>query len=285
MKTCGTREYKCDCGTIFSRRDSFVTHRAFCDALAEESARAQTAPVRTGGGGKQGNVNTNTVPAVVSPPSSDVLIQCSGIPDDTVVVSPPMTTPPSASAATSSSSVFASIFAVNQQSSKMPPPPPPPIIEAASLALSTPLYISSNGSSLFPAPDNDHCNYSLPQPAMSATALLQKAAQIGATVSNQSFLRGLGLEPPSASPSSANIKLESNSMSTDNHHLGLGLSPGFPDSMFVNKPTTLDLLGLGIAGGDSSTTGLSALLNSFGNGGFPTTSYGDVGGNSAAGFR
>ncbi|KAI5078501.1 hypothetical protein GOP47_0006172 [Adiantum capillus-veneris] len=37
-KTCGTREYRCDCGTLFSRRDSFITHRAFCDALAEESA-------------------------------------------------------------------------------------------------------------------------------------------------------------------------------------------------------------------------------------------------------
>ncbi|KAJ6389540.1 hypothetical protein OIU77_027797 [Salix suchowensis] len=38
-KTCGTREYRCECGTLFSRRDSFVTHRAFCDALAEEKAR------------------------------------------------------------------------------------------------------------------------------------------------------------------------------------------------------------------------------------------------------
>ncbi|XXG76786.1 hypothetical protein AAC387_Pa08g1070 [Persea americana] len=38
-KTCGTKEYKCDCGTLFSRKDSFMTHRAFCDALAEESAR------------------------------------------------------------------------------------------------------------------------------------------------------------------------------------------------------------------------------------------------------
>ncbi|TVU10401.1 hypothetical protein EJB05_43927 [Eragrostis curvula] len=37
-KTCGTREYRCDCGTLFSRRDSFITHRAFCDALARESA-------------------------------------------------------------------------------------------------------------------------------------------------------------------------------------------------------------------------------------------------------
>ncbi|XP_028770862.1 zinc finger protein GAI-ASSOCIATED FACTOR 1 [Neltuma alba] len=39
-KICGTREYKCDCGTIFSRRDSFITHRAFCDALAEENNKA-----------------------------------------------------------------------------------------------------------------------------------------------------------------------------------------------------------------------------------------------------
>ncbi|KAJ1417122.1 Zinc finger C2H2-type [Sesbania bispinosa] len=48
-KICGTKEYKCDCGTIFSRRDSFITHRAFCDALAEENnkvnAGAQCQPI------------------------------------------------------------------------------------------------------------------------------------------------------------------------------------------------------------------------------------------------
>ncbi|KAE8724564.1 Protein indeterminate-domain 6 [Hibiscus syriacus] len=38
-KTCGTKEYRCDCGTLFSRRDSFITHRAFCEALAQETAR------------------------------------------------------------------------------------------------------------------------------------------------------------------------------------------------------------------------------------------------------
>ncbi|KAM7463340.1 hypothetical protein LguiA_031461 [Lonicera macranthoides] len=42
-KTCGTREYRCDCGTVFSRRDSFITHRAFCDALAKETARVPPA--------------------------------------------------------------------------------------------------------------------------------------------------------------------------------------------------------------------------------------------------
>ncbi|KAF8081437.1 hypothetical protein N665_0887s0022 [Sinapis alba] len=43
-KTCGTKEYRCDCGTLFSRRDSFITHRAFCEALAEETAREVVIP-------------------------------------------------------------------------------------------------------------------------------------------------------------------------------------------------------------------------------------------------
>uniref|UniRef100_A0A0V0HXX6 Putative ovule protein n=1 Tax=Solanum chacoense TaxID=4108 RepID=A0A0V0HXX6_SOLCH len=43
-KTCGTREYRCDCGTLFSRRDNFITHRAFCDALVQENARNILSP-------------------------------------------------------------------------------------------------------------------------------------------------------------------------------------------------------------------------------------------------
>ncbi|RRT59065.1 hypothetical protein BHE74_00016194 [Ensete ventricosum] len=46
-KTCGTREYRCDCGVLFSRRDSFITHRAFCDALAEETTRVSIAAAYT----------------------------------------------------------------------------------------------------------------------------------------------------------------------------------------------------------------------------------------------
>ncbi|CAK7326896.1 unnamed protein product [Dovyalis caffra] len=55
-KTCGTREYRCDCGTLFSRRDSFITHRAFCDALAQESAR-HPASLNTIGSHLYGNNN------------------------------------------------------------------------------------------------------------------------------------------------------------------------------------------------------------------------------------
>ncbi|CAM6110551.1 unnamed protein product [Calypogeia fissa] len=38
-KTCGTRDYKCECGSVFFRRDSFETHKAFCDQLAQETAK------------------------------------------------------------------------------------------------------------------------------------------------------------------------------------------------------------------------------------------------------
>ncbi|KAJ6712889.1 SERINE/THREONINE-PROTEIN KINASE RIO [Salix purpurea] len=48
-KICGTREYRCDCGTSFSRKDSFVTHRAFCDALAEENYKVNQNLPATGG--------------------------------------------------------------------------------------------------------------------------------------------------------------------------------------------------------------------------------------------
>ncbi|XP_051135685.1 protein indeterminate-domain 7-like [Andrographis paniculata] len=36
-KICGTKEYKCHCGTLFSRKDSFITHRAFCDTLGQQN--------------------------------------------------------------------------------------------------------------------------------------------------------------------------------------------------------------------------------------------------------
>ncbi|CAD5173010.1 protein indeterminate-domain 5, chloroplastic-like [Musa acuminata AAA Group] len=57
-KICGTREYRCDCGTLFSRRDSFITHRAFCDALAQEGGRIPTA-MNTIGSYLYGNAGTN----------------------------------------------------------------------------------------------------------------------------------------------------------------------------------------------------------------------------------
>ncbi|XP_047968671.1 protein indeterminate-domain 12-like [Salvia hispanica] len=66
-KTCGTREYRCDCGTLFSRKDSFITHRAFCDALAEESARLSAATNSLILPQQNPNFSTTTLPYLFSP--------------------------------------------------------------------------------------------------------------------------------------------------------------------------------------------------------------------------
>lgn len=121
---------------------------------------------------------------------------------------------------------------------------------------------------------------------MSATALLQKAAQMGAASSNASLLRGFGL-----STSSSSVQDGTGNATQWNGHViktestdGLGL--GLPSDMmmgqsspFGSQPMTRDLLGLGIGGGNGGnsgnpTGGLSALLNSFAGGGFDVASYG-----------
>ncbi|KAG8389947.1 hypothetical protein BUALT_Bualt01G0033400 [Buddleja alternifolia] len=314
MKTCGTREYRCDCGTLFSRRDSFVTHRAFCDALAQESERSS-------GGDLKVQVDAPP-PAASSPPhppltpSTGVLspvlsVQSSAaeLPENKIANSQPpppstsstnitatLTTAAAPTTACSSSTsvahvpgssrVFASIFSPST-STELPQPSASysagPAFDPISLSLSSSLYASS---SLFPISSSP-----APQPALSATALLQKAAQMGATSSSASFLRGLGLSTSSASDAQDNastmassttstsqshwtnsVKLESSSMA-----FGLGLGIGLPSSgmsevmmcplgLFGNKPATFDFLGLGMGGGETSSGGYSALLSSIGGG-------------------
>ncbi|XP_050233276.1 zinc finger protein ENHYDROUS-like isoform X2 [Mercurialis annua] len=302
MKTCGTREYKCDCGTLFSRRDSFITHRAFCDALAEESARAQTLTIVVGKDGS--NEKSAVAAAVASPPpppltpsttvvSPGVSAQSSELAENPAGVS---TATPAAvatcltvadtstnSTSATTSNVFASVFAsstppaISQQASPssfsdllsaLTPPDCPTkiptniVLEPPSLSLSSSLYLSNNVPPLFQDQEHRHYTQSTQPAAMSATALLQKAAQMGATSSNTSLLRGLGLSVSSSSSQDNNqwdVKPNANAMAAAG--LGLGLHSGDfmmgSSPLFASKPTTLDLFGLGIGGG-------SALLNSYG---------------------
>ncbi|BAB08230.1 zinc finger protein-like [Arabidopsis thaliana] len=65
-KICGSREFRCDCGTLFSRKDSFISHRSFCDVLAEESSKFFSVP---------SPLAANSTIATVTDTNNPILIQ------------------------------------------------------------------------------------------------------------------------------------------------------------------------------------------------------------------
>ncbi|GFQ06655.1 protein indeterminate-domain 1 [Phtheirospermum japonicum] len=309
-KVCGTREYKCDCGTSFTRRDSFVTHRAFCDALAEERAKPQpsTKPPGVDDGPKIEAVISSSSPPVASPPPPPPPPMPPSLPPSPAPAVHPMDVTPSYLPDNNSETEF--------PKSPTPSPYPTPILDESPAV--TNLTSSSNGSSssntfasLFASSTSsgnlqsqttlfydlfqsntrpDHTSDSVPpssssdpislclavnhgpsifvtspQPALSATALLQKAAQMGPTTSNASLFRF------SSSPNERQ-QIESDGGASLAAGLGLGLGMscdagsglkelmlGTP-SVFGPKHITLDLLGLGMAANGGSSSGLSALV-------------------------
>ncbi|KAI3901911.1 hypothetical protein MKW98_027208 [Papaver atlanticum] len=263
LKTCGTKEYKCDCGTLFSRRDSFITHRAFCDALAEESAKAQTTTTTNSKSSEEHNNQIqNEKQAVVgsscsSPPSTSAIsaIQTTALPGN---LQPPQTT--------SFSDLICGMGGGRSERSSTSATEQP-----TSLSLS-----SKNGSSMFASTmtsNQESHQFSSPQPAMSATALLQKAAQMGAAATSASLLRGLGFSVSGSSSSQQQQQTENLQWDTSgsnnlhqhqiDNHGGAGLSDGLglPSSLFGSKPATLDFLGLGMGRGGGGSS-FSSLMNS-----------------------
>ncbi|KAH1145143.1 hypothetical protein GYH30_041120 [Glycine max] len=152
-KTCGTREYRCDCGTLFSRRDSFITHRAFCDALAEESSRSVT-----GIGIVANSTSTQPTAAAASHQQDIIHGNSNNFPlkkEQQAGFRPPWIGQPSPSSASS--------FLVSHQENPNPRGGGP-------------------GPTLLPPYQT--------APHMSATALLQKASQMGATMSKTGSMIG-----------------------------------------------------------------------------------------------
>ncbi|TYH57285.1 hypothetical protein ES332_D08G079100v1 [Gossypium tomentosum] len=163
-KICGTREYRCDCGTLFSRKDSFITHRAFCDALAEESARFSANHLPSGAAAAVSAANprpslryfpsqSNCDPSSLSPFQTHIAFQPWLEPTQTCNPNPnnnPLHIKPQ-------SYHFVPLF------QEQAPPPPK-------------ACITSPYQNLFPVGNNTSSNV-----AMSATALLQKAATVGVT--------------------------------------------------------------------------------------------------------
>ncbi|XVF21703.1 hypothetical protein REPUB_Repub12eG0113300 [Reevesia pubescens] len=166
-KTCGTREYRCDCGTLFSRKDSFITHRAFCDALAEETARLSANQLASAAAttnpalhhfSSQANPNPSSLFHFQSHISLNPWVDPTQIsnlnPNNPLHVKP------------ESHHHFAPFF------QETPPPRPPKTLITSPFQN---LNVSNNSSS----------NVAMSAaPHLSATALLQKAATVGATATH-----------------------------------------------------------------------------------------------------
>ncbi|KAE8662194.1 Zinc finger protein MAGPIE [Hibiscus syriacus] len=188
-KTCGTREYKCDCGTLFSRRDSFVTHRAFCDALAEETARINAATTMHGGINYHLMENQH-FSSIFKPVSST---DETSIDQTTCGLSLWMSHDVHRFGSLNSGSIYtdppASGYHLNWVSPSVAQEltctslPLNNVKETGALLVSVPSLFSTQQLQSHQPPSSAN---------MSATALLQKAAQIGATSTDSLFLGSLG---------------------------------------------------------------------------------------------
>ncbi|XWS58170.1 hypothetical protein CRYUN_Cryun08bG0011900 [Craigia yunnanensis] len=194
-KTCGTKEYKCDCGTIFSRRDSFITHRAFCDALTEENNKASQGLVANLGSNLQGQVTDQLIPAIPinNNPNTSSMNVSDPFSQDTKSPLQPL-------------SMAGNMFSNS----------PGNLFGGAkshvSNSSSSCLQLNANSSTLFDG--NGHLFSD--SASMSATALLQKAAQMGATASTGSLnspLMGKSFSTSMAPPSFVAIQTQNNNQS------------------------------------------------------------------------
>ncbi|KAK2406410.1 protein indeterminate-domain [Trifolium repens] len=241
-KTCGTREYRCDCGTLFSRRDSFITHRAFCDALAEESARAMT------------NISIPILPShsQQEQPSSSSSHHMINL--QTQFNNP-------------QSQELNHVFQLKKEQqnqnqsfnlSEIPPWLGPPNNVDNNINLSSTSIFSQNNNHFSshhqenPNPSLVHVSgptlpsyQTVPSPHMSATALLQKAAQMGATMNRNG----------SASSPAMNIRTHQLDSDSLNNVSGAHFDEMFGGIMNSkkDKKTAADE-GVGVGGGNEGLT-------------------------------
>ncbi|KAK8484169.1 hypothetical protein V6N13_122282 [Hibiscus sabdariffa] len=179
-KTCGTREYRCDCGTLFSRRDSFVTHRAFCEALSLENARRTLDSIGH-------HLNGS---ATMRLGLSRVADQVSSLQDQNNTSGAAGSTQFDQFLLPSMGSVSSAAFLLHESNQEHQLPhqisSAPSFFNPTPSGLLTNEHFSSNimGNQITNSIPSLFAQNNNMVPQMSATALLQKAAQIGSTSSN-----------------------------------------------------------------------------------------------------
>ncbi|KAF0923678.1 hypothetical protein E2562_006654 [Oryza meyeriana var. granulata] len=122
VKNCGTREYRCDCGILFSRKDSLLTHRAFCDALAEESARLLAAANNSSSITTCNNSNISSNNNINSSSNNNLLINTSSSSPPLFL---PFSSPPPAENPNPNPLLFLQHHQAHQLLPQFQPPSPP----------------------------------------------------------------------------------------------------------------------------------------------------------------
>ncbi|MCD9559607.1 hypothetical protein HAX54_017663 [Datura stramonium] len=241
--------------------------RSICDVLAKDSEKAQnavTTPIADEDLRVQAVVSSTPPTPPTPPPASEPPAVPSPAAPEPL---PPPVTPSTAVVSSDSPIQNPDLAESHKFQWNYYQTEPPSSMEPISLCLAM-----NHSSSVFGSAGQRECGSSAaPQPAMSATALLQKAAQMGAIALNSSLLRGLGILS-STSSSSGQHEWSGRQIDTDGATLAAGLGLGLPcddgsglkelmlgtPSVFGPKHPTLDLLGLGMAAGGGPTSGLSS---------------------------
>lgn len=251
-KTCGTREYRCDCGTLFSRKDSFITHRAFCDALAEESARLSANQLAT-------TINTNGHPLHIASQnhSSSSLFPFTTTHIALTPWDPPQNPNPNRN--NPNNDPHPNPLYIKSETHHFQIPPP----LSSSQYFQEPQAVAATTKALITSPYQDlhmRTQPSLNASAtsahhMSATALLQKAATVGSATAAQQVHQSMGHHMTTTQLNMGELAAF-NSVSHISPDAYLGFTSGNLSTWQKSDRLTRDFLGLtGDGHGDENVNG------------------------------